>query len=160
MKNPNHPARNRRQTRFGLSSDLRRSGGRFGGGSIVGRQYARAGVLPPSSGTTPLTANHSHEQRIAERARLYESALQKSIANAPQSGNIGHKRDSSSGTIVHEATPLDEEDIRSELDDSYIDGNTRHLGGMDEERDEERELADGGVMGLLTQIYDQRRRAI
>ena len=159
MKNPNHPARNRRQTRFGLSSDLRRSGGRFGGGSIVGRQYARAGVLPPSS-ATPLTANHSHEQRIAERARLYESALQKSIANAPQSGNIGHKRDSSSGTIVHEVTPLDEEDIRSELDDSYIDGNTRHLGGMDEERDEERELADGGVMGLLTQIYDQRRRAI
>ena len=135
-----------------MSSDLRRSGGRFGGGSIVGRQYGRAGVLPPSSGTTPLTANHSHEQRIAERARLYESALQKSIANAPQPRNIGHKRDSSNGTaagtIVHEATPLDEEDLRSELDDSYIDGHTRHLGGMDEERDEARELADGGVAGL------------
>jgi hypothetical protein len=117
----------------------------------------------------PLTAaqgpNHSHEQRIAERARLYESALQKSIAIAGQSGNTSHRRASSGGAAVgaaaQDAVPLDEEDLRSELDNSYIDGNTRHVGGgMDEERDEERELADGGVMGLLTQIYDQRRRAI
>lgn len=164
LRNPNHPAQHRRHTRFGLGSDLRRSGGRFGG-SIVGRQHAQGGALPPSSGIAPLTPNHTHEQRIAERARLYESALQKSIANAAQPGGTGHRRGSfggdAAGATIQEAAPLDEEDLRSELDDSYIDGSARHAGGgMDEERDEERELADGGVIGLLTQIYDQRRRAI
>lgn len=171
MRVPGHPSHGRRQARFGgsfLASDLRRSGGRFGAGSALGRQQASGashiGGLAPLTPAAP-ASGYSQEQRNAERAKLYESALQKSIATAGHPGGA-HRRSVSGGGAGTEPSfqtkeqDLDEDDLRSNLEDSYIDGTTRRAGGMDNERDEEQELADGGVMGLLAQIYDNRRRGI
>lgn len=167
----------RRQARFGnmFASDMRRSGGRFGGSAS--RQFEGAGAtrgltpLTPASGANAGNGGYTQEQRIADRARLYESALQKSIATAPvhrrtTSGGAAATAAGGGGANTHEDVPLDEEDLRSNLEDSYIDGTTRRVaggldqGGFERRNDDEDELADGGVMGLLTQIYDNRRRAI
>lgn len=40
------------------------------------------------------------------------------------------------------------------LGDSYVDGGARRFGGRDEE--EEESMEDGGVLGLLAQIYGRR----
>lgn len=170
MRTPGHPSHGRRQARFGgsfLASDLRRSGARFGAGSVLGRQQAGGAGL--SGGLAPLTpaapaGGYSQEQRNAERAKLYESALQKSIATAGHPGGVHRRSASGSGagtetTLQHKEQDLDQDDLRSNLEDSYIDGTTRRA-GMENDRDEEQELADGGVMGLLAQIYDNRRRGI
>ncbi|KAF8311594.1 APG9-domain-containing protein [Clavulina sp. PMI_390] len=180
----NTAANRQRQARFGnmFGSDLRRSGGRFGDRSVMGRQYATRtdGLAPFTSiagpGATINGANdandaQSHEQRIAERAKMYDSALQKSFAVGTT-----HRRSLSGGVAggvsaapgprnagLEQTEPLDEEDLQSNLEDSYVDGRARQAPGMDREereRDEEQELADGGVMGMLAQIYDNRRRGI
>lgn len=107
----------------------------------------------------------SNEQRIAERAQIYDRALQKSQAVSvatPRGKTAGRTR-----TIIQPVVNEDEEDggdVRSELGESYIDG-TRPAGrglddggaGMQGEIDE---LANGGVMGLLAQIYDGRRQIL
>lgn len=158
-----------------FASDLRRSGGRFGSASrhLEGFTPVRQG----SSGGAAPVGDASQEQRIAERAKLYESALQKSIAIGSSSPAAHRRTPSGAGTLkgtVADAgsgtttgpREIDVEDTRSDIEESYIDGATRHAGGgMDQggynvDRNDEDELADGGVMGLLTQIYDNRRRAI
>ena len=144
----------RRHNRLGgMTSDYRHS-------AILGSTMTGAGrsVTPLPNVPSALTK----EQRNAELAKTYEAALQKSVAmkgKARTDGATPHVHTSSEGA----ARP---EEVQSELGDSYIDGGAAHAprSGLDDERNidelEADELANGGVMGLLTQIYDRRGRGL
>lgn len=156
------------------------------------------GLAGPSSEGRAST----EEQRLAEKARMYDSAFQRSGATttAKRRSSAGS---ASGGTLqplaqiaqaqtqsqpsrgergwisprfltparptVVQQQALDEEDLQEE---GYVVGEAGGRGGRFDdgesagpgddfiERDDEDELADGGVMGLLTQIYDNRRRGI
>lgn len=105
----------------------------------------------------------SNEQRIAERAQAYDRALQKSQAVL---GTMPRKTPARTRTVVKPILSEDEPDrdgeVRSELGDSYIDGMKPVSRGLDDGdmQGEIEELTNGGVMGLLTQIYDGRRQVL
>jgi autophagy-related protein 9 len=156
------PSMHRRHARFGnrLGADLRYNGGGT-------RAFAHAPIpIPqihsPGSGATPPM---SQEQRNAERAKMYETAFQKSHATKSAAGGVGGPgaaKVPKPAAIVKEPSTLADEDIKSDLGDSYVDGiGPRGPRGLDDDgmadQVEVEELANGGVMGLLTQIYDQRR---
>jgi len=156
------PPMRRRHARFGnhLGADLR-----YNAGYGSTRAFAHAPVPQihnPGSGATPPM---SQEQRNAERAKMYETAFQKSHATKLAAGGIGGPgaaRATKPAAVVKEPSTLADEDIRSDLGDSYVDGvGPRGPRGLDDDgmadQVEAEELANGGVMGLLTQIYDQRR---
>jgi len=151
---PGPSAFTRRHNRLGgMTSDYRHS-------AILGSTITGAGrsITPLPNVLSALTK----EQRNAELAKTYEAALQKSVAMKGKTRTDGatpHAQTSSEGA----ARP---EEVQSELGDSYIDGGTAHAprSGLDDERNidelEADELANGGVMGLLTQIYDRRGRGL
>ncbi|KAF8328694.1 autophagy protein Apg9-domain-containing protein [Cantharellus anzutake] len=141
---------NRRRNRFsGTTSDYRQN-------PILGSMTVGAG----RSGNPLLhsTVGLAKEQRNAELARTYEAALQRSMAMKGK-GHVGEAsgaHDSGEGA----------DEVQSELGDSYVDGRAARAprSGLDEEPNadelEAEELANGGVMGLLTQIYDRRGRGL
>jgi autophagy-related protein 9 len=145
-----------------------------GGIPAGGAAFASLAGINPGVGVGANPAL-THEQRIAERARLYDSAFKRSTGAARRRSGSGGQDGLHALAPPPSTRPapiqqhvLDEEDLQSELleEDSYIDGTTRQRDRDEEgpeegfiERDED-ELADGGVMGLLTQIYDNRRRVI
>ncbi len=135
-----------------MTSDYRHS-------AIFGSMMTGAGrsVNPLPNVPSSLTK----EQRNAELAKTYEAALRKSISTKGKTRSDG----------VTPAHTLSEgiaipQDVQSELGDSYLDGGAVHAprSGLDGERNideiEAEELANGGVMGLLTQIYDRRGRGL
>lgn len=138
-------------------------------------------------GQASVTGLSLHEIRLAEKAATYERALQRSISASlarKRAGGVGvgvGPVNNAEGSIV---SPLVEErpssardglggggassdheydvagEIESELGDSYVHG-VRTRGPREEDYLEEGdELDGGGVMGLLTQIYSNQRRAI
>ena len=156
------PSLHRRHARFGghLGSDLRHNAV-FGGA----RGFIPAPILQlhtPASGAAPPM---SQEQRNAERAKIYETALRKSYATKSAAGGAGGRgvaRTARSTAPAAEPSTLEDDDVRSDLGDSYVDGvGPKGPVGLDDgglaDQAEVEELANGGVMGLLTQIYDQRR---
>lgn len=114
---------------------------------------------PPSDGPS------LQEVRLAEKAATYERALQKSMS--------GSKRVVGSGvegltmqpvavdeSIVEEEEPQPEPVLDSELGDSYVHG-VRTRGPREDEYPEEAEdIPEGGVMGMIAQIYSNQRRTV
>lgn len=114
---------------------------------------------------------------LAERSQMYERALAQSMANARARRGVGT---SLQMTAPEEPTSRvkrrTEEDraedggIGSQLGDSYVDDVRRHGGQVivgtqargerSQEEEEIEELANGGVLGLLAQIYDRKRPVI
>jgi len=138
---------------------VRRRGGVIGGSLGFG---ATSTMLGQSTGT------------------VYQSGMAQSVALGDSDGSVGlttpqqqHPPPSSSATSssAKKATPMSipsgsgelvadpEGDVRSTLGESYVDGARRHprvtgLGRSIQEEEEEEGLgADGGVLGLLAQIY-------
>ncbi|KAG8854770.1 autophagy protein atg9 [Serendipita sp. 411] len=115
---------------------------------------------------------------LAERSEMYERALAQSMANARvrrgASTNLqmtaAHSSARQSDQQPQENDRAEDGGIDSHLGDSYVDdvrrhggqviigGETRHDRTREEEEDlEAQELANGGVLGLLAQIYDRKR---
>ncbi|KAG8875846.1 autophagy protein atg9 [Serendipita sp. 405] len=115
---------------------------------------------------------------LAERSEMYERALAQSMANARvrrgASTNLqmtaAHSSAWQSDQQPQENDRAEDGGIDSHLGDSYVDdvrrhggqviigGETRHDRTREEEEDlEAQELANGGVLGLLAQIYDRKR---
>jgi hypothetical protein len=98
----------------------------------------------------------SSEQKVKERAMIYDRALQKSISASAVRKRVEKKKEE-----VHaeeEEAVEGNGEVISELGDSYADGGTKPKFGADGRNMEveEEELANGGMIGLLTQIYNQR----
>lgn len=119
---------------------------------------------------------------IVERAQEYDRALQQSMSAAAarkrQSQRVPDMlaSEQTDAPSVHpHLSPIKTSDrvedggVGSELGDSYVDdvrtrgGQLADRGGAEQslypeqERQELEELADGGVVGLLTQIYGRQR---
>ncbi|KAG8803829.1 autophagy protein atg9 [Serendipita sp. 398] len=115
---------------------------------------------------------------LAERSEMYERALAQSMANARvRRGASTNLQMTAAHSSARQSDQQPQEDDRAEdggidshLGDSYVDdvrrhggqviigGETRHDRTREEEEDlEAQELANGGVLGLLAQIYDRKR---
>ncbi|KAG8834442.1 autophagy protein atg9 [Serendipita sp. 399] len=117
---------------------------------------------------------------LAERSEIYERALAQSMANARirrgPSTNLHMTTAQSSAQQAdqqyQEDDRADDGGIDSHLGDSYVDdvrrrggqviigGAERNRSRQEEEDVEADELANGGVLGLLAQIYDRKRPVI
>ncbi|KAG9127405.1 autophagy protein atg9 [Ceratobasidium sp. 392] len=113
------------------------------------------------------------ESKLADRAAMYERALQNSVklrsstANASGSRRLSGGAESSSApataAAMAVAAPID---VGSALGESYDDAQpvfakeVRERKDGDEEEGEEDEFVDGGIMGLLGNIYEQRRTVL
>ncbi|KIJ35722.1 hypothetical protein M422DRAFT_180387 [Sphaerobolus stellatus SS14] len=133
------------------------------------RTQSRTRFDGPDPSATPLN-----------RAQEYDRALQQSIAKATaRKRNIGRSRtltrepDSADQTPVQSValSPVRPEDrapdggIGSELGDSYVEDIAMRRAGrtflpVASERQEDDEVQDAGIMGLLTQIYGQGRTVL
>ncbi|KAG8899850.1 autophagy protein atg9 [Tulasnella sp. 403] len=142
-------------------------------------------MYPPAAPGTNL-----HETRLAEKAAAYDRALQRSVgaslarkrvkggaanptadgagysAGDPSAGAKGKERapslpdDSQANIAENPEGELGVGEIESELGDSYVHG-VRTRGPREEDYlEDEDDLQDGGVMGLLAQIYSNQRRAV
>lgn len=123
-----------------------------------GYHYAQGASIMPS---------HS----MAERATEYDRALQQSMSAARRrqtgasTAGLAHQLPSSSVQTIPSDDRDDDGGVGSELGDSYVDGDhKRRVDGTaeqtalrEQEREELEELADGGMVGLLTQIYGRQR---
>jgi hypothetical protein len=113
------------------------------------------------------------EAKLADRAAMYERALQNSVklrsstslpttssgpAHANTNTNTSRRPSSSSATARASL------DVNSALGESYDDTQPVFAGeraeGEREEGGEDEEFVDGGIMGLLGNIYEQRRTVL
>ncbi len=108
-------------------------------GTVYQSGMAQSVALGDSDGSVALADPQQQQQQ-----------QQQSSASAPMPIPSG------SGELVADS----EGDVRSALGESYVDGAKRHARGVaggarsiQEEEDEEGLGADGGVLGLLAQIY-------
>jgi autophagy-related protein 9 len=128
----------------------------------------RAGGVSVGFGTTSTMLGQS-------TGTVYQSGMAQSITLGDSDGSIAladlqppHPASSASATTSATPMPIpsgsgelaadSEGEVRSALGESYVDGARRHLHGvgarsMQEEEEEDRLGADGGVLGLLAQIY-------
>ncbi|KAG8994151.1 autophagy protein atg9 [Tulasnella sp. JGI-2019a] len=141
-------------------------------------------VHPNDTSQSQVPGMSLHEARLAEKAATYERALQRSVsASLARKRSIGAQhgvgesvtaagrfKEGAGMSVTSEqgddmqsldAGPIAGGEIESELGDSYVHG-VRTRGPREEDYLEEgdEELDGGGVMGLLTQIYSNQRRAI
>jgi len=122
--------------------------------------------------TLPTTSPHRAGRRsdhLAERANRYDQAMQKSL-NTRRRMVTSHMRHPN---LQHSEIPEEERasdgGIESQLGDSYVE-DVRTRGGMlidrgkpfneQSQTDQEEELANGGLVGLLAQIYDQKGQVL
>lgn len=127
-----------------------------------------ANYQPPShSPQRPGTTQQSNV--LAERASRYDQAMQKSMAVRRRVG-ASHVRHPN---LQHSEIPEEERSpdggIHSQLGDSYVE-DVRTRDGMlidrgkpfneQSQTEQDDELANGGFVGLLAQIYDQRRQVL
>jgi autophagy-related protein 9 len=133
---------------------------RAGGGVSVGFGTTMSTMLGQSTGT------------------VYQSGMAQSVALGDSDGSVAHlaalqhplptpgtsvapmpmPMPSGSGSGNGELAADSEGEVRSALGESYVDGGRRHVRGvsarsMQEEEEEDGLGADGGVLGLLAQIY-------
>jgi len=127
-------------------------------------------------------ASHVGQRSLLERAQEYDRALQQSMSAAAarkrQSAVVPQPQSPKSPTRAsdqHPLTPIATSDraadggVGSNLGDSYVD-DVRTRGGQledrvkpegsmypEQEQAEIDELADGGMVGLLAQIYGKQR---
>ncbi len=122
-------------------------------------------------------ATSAQKRALAERARRYELAMQNSIRAAQQQkrpARTPYTRPVQPPHPTIQQSEIPEEDrtsdggVESKLGDSYVE-DVRTRGGMlidrskpyveqsQNEMDGDDELANGGFVGLLQQIYGQRR---
>ena len=107
-------------------------------------------------------------QSTTMAATVYQSGMAQSVALGDSDGSIAHAQlqappqaggQQSIPTGSGELAMDSEGDVRSALGESYVDGAQRHARGgtsrsMQEEEEEDGLGPDGGVLGLLTQIYN------
>ncbi|KAH9001006.1 APG9-domain-containing protein [Lactarius akahatsu] len=126
----------------------RRGGSGFGAASTMLGQSATMATSVYQSGMAQSVALGDSDGSVAQHAQLQAPSQG---ANAPR----GHMSiPSGSGELAADS----EGDVRSALGESYVDGARRHARGgvarsMQEEEDDGLG-ADGGVLGLLAQIYN------
>ncbi|KAG8794966.1 autophagy protein atg9 [Ceratobasidium sp. 428] len=112
------------------------------------------------------------ESKLADRAAMYERALQNSVKLRSSSGASGSRR-LSGGAESASAPVAASIDVGSALGESYDDaqpvfakdvGKSGGGGRRDDEEEGEgegeEEFVDGGIMGLLGNIYEQRRTVL
>jgi autophagy-related protein 9 len=143
---------------------VRRRGGAAAVGASLGFGAAASTMLGQSTGT------------------VYHSGMAQSVALGDSDGSVpalavlpqqqpasSSSSGTGTGTVAVAVMPIpsgsgelvadSEGDVRSALGESYVDGARRHPRGpvgtrsVQEEEDEEGLGADGGVLGLLAQIY-------
>lgn len=98
---------------------------------------------------------------------MYDRALQKSVSAArrkpviaPLTPAKGKEREAEEEDSDEDARKKPEDIEESELGDSYVHGVRTRGPRESEYLEEEEEAQEGGVMGLLAQIYNNQRRAI
>lgn len=111
----------------------------------------------------PTAAN---EARLAEKAAMYDRALQKSIAAsrrrpviAPLTPAKGKEREEEVDSD-EDARKRPEYMEESELGDSYVHGVRTRGPRESDYLEEEEDPQEGGVMGLLAQIYSNHRKVV
>ncbi|KZO97798.1 APG9-domain-containing protein [Calocera viscosa TUFC12733] len=125
------------------------------------RRSKSRGRIPPLPQAIPSMhlppPAHPPPTNIAERAQLYDRALQKSMNRRRK------PLPRASGSPSTVAEDVEGEEAPSELGDSYV-REVRPAGGVEASTVDDGmavdELADGGVMGLLADIYDRRRAVL
>jgi len=106
---------------------------------------------------------------LAERANKYEQAMQKSMATRRRLGTSQLRHPNLQHSEIPEEERASDGGVQSQLGDSYVE-DVRTRGGMLIDRgkqfseqsqvEQDDEMANGGFVGLLTQIYDQRRQVL
>lgn len=115
---------------------------------------------------------HRTNQRtnsLAERASRYDQAMQKSMATRRRMTTSHMRHPNLQHSEIPEEERAPDGGIQSQLGDSYVE-DVRTRGGMlidrgkpfneQSQTEQEDELANGGLVGLLAQIYDQRRQVL
>jgi len=118
------------------------------------------------------TSPHRVGQRtntLAERANRYEQAMQKSMTTRRRMATSHMRHPNLQHSEIPEEERAPDGGIQSQLGDSYVE-DVRTRGGMLVDRgkpfneqsqtEQDEELANGGLVGLLAQIYDQRRQVL
>jgi autophagy-related protein 9 len=98
---------------------------------------------------------------LGGNAGASSSMLQSGVAGlaTAQTAVLGDSQGSISHPAQEKSTDIPEEDlgpdgvVGSDLGDSYVDGNAKRVKVYGPEEEEEEGMEDGGVLGLLAQIY-------
>jgi len=125
-----------------------------------------ANYQPPNP--SPQRGGMHRSNILAERASHYEQAMQKSMAHRrPAATRVRHPNLQQSEIPEEERSP--DGGVHSQLGDSYVE-DVRTRDGMLVDRgkqfneqsqtEQDDELVNGGFVGLLAQIYDQRRQVL
>jgi autophagy-related protein 9 len=106
---------------------------------------------------------------LAERANRYEQAMQKSMASRRRLGTSYVRHPNLQQSEIPEEERASDGGVQSQLGDSYVE-DVRTRNGMlidrgkpfneQSQTEQDEELANGGFVGLLAQIYDQRRQVL
>ncbi|KAF9566358.1 APG9-domain-containing protein [Agrocybe pediades] len=147
-----------RQSRMSAATAgaLRRRGGPGMGASVMGMStLLGAGAGPAGVGGVAASVYGAGELAAAPSVVLGDSqgSVQLGGAGSPSAKGKAKAKANDGSAILSDAGGLGEE--RDGLEGSYVDGARRFNSGGDEEEEEGLD-ADGGVLGLLAQIYGRR----
>ncbi|CAE6444650.1 unnamed protein product [Rhizoctonia solani] len=120
---------------------------------IIHRDRDRAGTTETFGAEVQMP-----ESKLAERAAIYERALQQSVKLKSSTASVPRRASEPTPEPMNKEGTMHRLDIGSALGESYDDAQP--IFGEPQKRAEDpidEEFVDGGFMGLLGNIYEQRR---
>jgi len=126
------------------------------GGSVLGMSMLAAAPGGGGGGAAGLSASSMMGQLAGAQTVVLgdsQGSVEKLGEQTPRPAFV----DRSGVGVVGGSGELDGEDVGSGLGESYVDGTARRPGAyLEDEPEEEDGLEDGGVLGLLAQIYGRK----
>ena len=128
---------------------------------------ANIGAQIPQNTSPHRAGNRSN--LLAERASRYEQAMQKSMSARRRMATSHMRHPNLQHSEIPEEERAPDGGVQSQLGDSYVE-DVRTRGGMlidrgkpfneQSQTEQDEELANGGLVGLLAQMYDRRQQVL